>query len=359
MVGVRLENVSKSFGEVKAVDRISLEVKKGELFFLLGPSGCGKTTVLRLIAGFYTPDRGEIYFDQRLMNAVPPHKRNTGMVFQNYALWPHMTVKKNVEYGLDIRNIPSEEKEARVKKALEIVRMLEYADKKPAQLSGGEQQRVALARALIIEPDLLLLDEPLSNLDAKLRLEMREEIKRIHQQLGITSIYVTHDQKEALSMASRIAVMNCGRIEQIGPPRALYENPVNRFVASFIGETNFIEGKILEADSGGIVVETSAGRILSTAERQVPWKAGEEVVCSIRPESIVISDYKREYAPNQFEATIECFTYMGDNEEYTLRVNNTYPVKSIMHNPSGQSREKGTRVWISVEPEDVILLRKE
>ena len=240
MIELHLKNVSKLFGETRAVDSITLDVKKGELFFFLGPSGCGKTTCLRTIAGFYQPDEGELYFDDKLMNNIPPHKRNIGMVFQNYALWPHMTVYENVEYGLNVRKVPVDDKKKKIQEVLEIVQMDRYATRNPNQLSGGQQQRIALARALVIEPDILLLDEPLSNLDAKLRLEMRHEIKRIHSEAGITSVYVTHDQKEALSLADRAAVMRDGKIVQIGTPREIYNLPANKFVADFIGETNFV-----------------------------------------------------------------------------------------------------------------------
>ena len=211
MVRVVLDGVTKTFGDVTAVDAVSLTVESGELFFLLGPSGCGKTTLLRMIAGFYDTDGGAIRFGDRDMTRVPPHKRNTGMVFQNYALWPHMSVADNVAYGLEVRDVSASDRRDRVAKALDAVRMESLADRRPNQLSGGQQQRVALARALVIEPDAVLLDEPLSNLDAKLRLEMRDEIRRIHDTIGVTMIYVTHDQTEALSMADRIAVMQEGR----------------------------------------------------------------------------------------------------------------------------------------------------
>ncbi|HID07008.1 MAG TPA: ABC transporter ATP-binding protein, partial [Armatimonadetes bacterium] len=225
MVGVKLKDVTKRFGTTIAVNTVSLDVNRGELFFLLGPSGCGKTTLLRLIAGFVEPDAGEIWFDGRLMNNVPAHLRNAAMVFQNYALFPHMTVWENVAYGLRLRNLSKREQAERIRWALELVRMSEFKDRYPGQLSGGQQQRIALARALIVQPDVLLLDEPLSNLDARLRAEMRREIKRIHRQLRITTIYVTHDQKEALSMADRIAVMRNGCVEQVGTPRELYYHP--------------------------------------------------------------------------------------------------------------------------------------
>src|SRR3989475_2430393 len=256
---VSIRNLIKRFGKTAVLQDISLEIGSQELFFLLGPSGCGKTTLLRLIAGFYQPDGGEVLFGDKPMNDVPPHRRNTGMVFQNYALWPHLTVAQNVVYGLEVRSLSAAEKKTRVAEALAIVQMERYAEHAPNQLSGGQQQRVALARALVIRPDLLLLDEPLSNLDAKLRLEMREEIRRIHAQTKITTLYVTHDQKEALSLADRMAVMRNGVVEQIGEPRAVYRGPVNRFVADFIGETNWLAAEVLGCADGGVRLKTDFG----------------------------------------------------------------------------------------------------
>src|SRR5712691_9193637 len=250
---VSIQNLTKRFGDTTALKGVSLEIGSQELFFLLGPSGCGKTTLLRLIAGFYQPDGGELLFGGKSMNGVPPHQRNTGMVFQNYALWPHLTVAENVVYGLEVRALGASEKKARLGEALAIVQMEKYADHTPNQLSGGQQQRVALARALVIRPDLLLLDEPLSNLDAKLRLEMREEIRRIHAQTRITTIYVTHDQKEALSLADRMAVMRDGVIEQVGNPRAVYRTPASRFVADFIGETNWLSARVQAVQSDQVL----------------------------------------------------------------------------------------------------------
>ncbi len=239
-VPIKIENIVKSFGTVKALSGVSADICPGELFFLLGPSGCGKTTLLRHIAGFYTPDSGAIYIDGQDVTAVPPHKRDTGMVFQSYALWPHMTIAENVAFGLKMRNVPKDEIRRRVNEALCTVKMEDKADRKPNQLSGGQQQRVALARALVVKPRCLLLDEPLSNLDAKLRLEMRMEIRRICKDAGLTAVYVTHDQKEALSIADRLAIMRSGVIEQTGTPLEVFRHPVNSFAASFIGETNFL-----------------------------------------------------------------------------------------------------------------------
>lgn len=358
MIELHLRDVTKLFGSVYAVDHVSLDVNEGELFFLLGPSGCGKSTFLRTIAGFYQPDTGDLHFGDKLMNDVPPHKRNIGMVFQNYALWPHMTVYQNVEYGLNVRKIPAEDKKNKVKKVLEIVRMSEYAERNPNQLSGGQQQRIALARALVIEPDILLLDEPLSNLDAKLRLDMRQEIKRIHSEAGITSVYVTHDQKEALSLADRVAVMRDGKIVQIGTPREIYNLPVDAFVADFIGETNFLQGKLRGVDAREFAVETPIGEVRSNViERE--FTVGDSVLCCIRPESVTISDDPLDNIPNQFESVIQSVTYLGDVEEYWLNIGNSWEIKVILHNPGTYERKAGDKVHVSFQPQDAITLPDE
>ncbi|MBN8645680.1 MAG: ABC transporter ATP-binding protein, partial [Planctomycetes bacterium] len=248
-------------GVTRAVDRVSLTINAGDLFFLLGPSGCGKTTLLRMIAGFIDPTSGSIRFNGQDVTHTPPAKRNTGMVFQSYALWPHMSVLQNVEFGVKVRKVPRDERAARAMEALKSVRMDPYAQRKPNQLSGGQQQRVALARALVVRPSVLLLDEPLSNLDAKLRLEMRHEIRRICKETGITTVYVTHDQKEALSMADGIAVLDMGVIAQTGTPKGLYDRPGSRFVADFLGETNFIEATVEGVEgSGGMDGGPGGGR---------------------------------------------------------------------------------------------------
>lgn len=239
-VSISIQHLTKTFGSTNALQDINLEIQPGELFFLLGPSGCGKTTLLRHIAGFYQPNSGHIFIGDEDVTQTPPHRRDTGMVFQSYALWPHMTLAQNVAFGLEMRHTPPAEIKERVHHALEIVKMADRAESKPNQLSGGQQQRIALARALVVQPRCLLLDEPLSNLDAKLRLEMRIEIRRICKEAGLTAVYVTHDQKEALSIADRLAVMRQGVLEQVGTPLEVYRNPHNAFVASFIGETNFL-----------------------------------------------------------------------------------------------------------------------
>ena len=236
---ITVNHLVKSFGpDARVVDDVSFEIRPGEMFFLLGPSGCGKTTVLRMLAGFLQPDGGDILFEKKRMNGIAPQDRNTAMVFQNYAIWPHLTVYENVAYGPRARKLGDFDR--RVKDALRVVRLEDLAQRKPAQLSGGQQQRVALARALAVEPDLILLDEPLSNLDARLRLELRGELLRIHRETRTTCLYVTHDQEEALSLADRVAVMNRGRIEQTGTPREIYEHPVNEFTARFMGEINIL-----------------------------------------------------------------------------------------------------------------------
>jgi iron(III) transport system ATP-binding protein len=371
-VEVHLQNVVKLFGDVSAVDDVTLEIKKGELFFLLGPSGCGKTTCLRIIAGFYRPDSGKLYFDDRLINDVPPHKRNTGMVFQNYALWPHMTVYENVEYGLNVRKLHKDVKKEKVKRALEIVQMTKYADRTANQLSGGQQQRIALARALVIEPDVLLLDEPLSNLDAKLRLEMRQEIKRIHSESNITAIYVTHDQKEALSLADRLAVMNNGKIVQVGAPREVYNFPVDRFVADFIGETNFIKGTLKAKSNQSVVVESVIGNIQSIypppsltlpaggegrgGESYHKISEGDALICSIRPESINILNSPMTDKENQFQGKILNLTYLGNVEEYQLLIEEKMEAKAVLHNPSSVERHPGEEVIVHFEPKDIVLL---
>lgn len=278
---ITIEGLSKRFDSAVAVDGISLSVGLGEMFFLLGPSGCGKTTLLRMIAGFTEPTSGAIRFGGRDVTTLPPERRNAGMVFQSYALWPHMSVAENVEFGLKARKVERAERRRRVGEALDLVRMSSYAGRKPGQLSGGQQQRVALARALIVRPDVLLLDEPLSNLDAKLRAEMREEIRRVCSATGITTVYVTHDQKEALSLADRMAVMHAGRILEVGNPRDLYERPGSRFVAEFLGPATFIEANLTESGSGPCVAATRIGKIRCFAG---PSGAAGSSTIMIRPE---------------------------------------------------------------------------
>src|SRR3954463_8512891 len=263
MTSVRLEKISRHFGSTVAVDDINLSIGAGELFFLLGPSGCGKSTLLRMIAGLEAPSGGHIYFGDRDVTSLGTEKRNAVMCFQSYALWPHMSVRENVRFGLDVRKIDRAKQNARVDEVLAMVQMDQLADRKPNQLSGGQQQRVALARALAVNPDCLLLDEPLSNLDAKLRQEMRTEIRRICKTGGFTTIYVTHDQKEALSVADRIAVLKDGKLVQVGTPGQLYHDPKTTFVADFIGQTNLLPGKVIERHASTVRIETVAGKFIA------------------------------------------------------------------------------------------------
>jgi iron(III) transport system ATP-binding protein len=287
MEAIRAENIVKTFGgAVRALDGISLEIGPGELFFLLGASGCGKTTLLRCIAGLETPDSGTIWFGDREVTRLAPHKREAAMVFQSYALWPHLTVAQNIAFGLEERKVPKPEIKRRVEETLEMVQLPGYGGRSIDQMSGGQQQRVSLARALVVKPKCLLLDEPLSNLDAQLRVEMRREIRRIVKENGLTGIYVTHDQEEALAMADRMAVLTRGCISQIGTPEEIYRDSRSAYVAGFIGETNLIDAKLIEVLDGFATVETRAGAF-SGRVTDPDWKPvhGETVRLSIRPEA--------------------------------------------------------------------------
>jgi iron(III) transport system ATP-binding protein len=361
---IRINSLTKSFpsptGEVTtAVNAVSLQIDQGELFFLLGPSGCGKTTLLRMIAGFIEPTRGTISFVEngasRDVTFMPPNKRNTGMVFQSYALWPHMTVAANVAFGLEVRKVPKDERARRVMEALGVVHMEQYAERKPNQLSGGQQQRIALARALVIRPSVLLLDEPLSNLDAKLRIELRSEIRRICKETGITTVYVTHDQKEALSMADRVAIMRAGRVEQIGSPEDLYRRPGSRFVAEFLGETNILSATITKVSDQGVAVQTDAGPLVARSPLPAGAGPGAQVLVSIRPESISPTAAA---APttNALPARVLETTYLGDLAQHTVTLGSTPTApraKIAVLNPGAVRASFST---VQVAPEDVILL---
>lgn len=356
-MNVRLVGVTKRFGELTVVNDISQEIRDGEIFFLLGSSGCGKTTLLRCIAGFYVPDEGAIHLGDQEITRLPPHERDTGMVFQSYALWPHLTVRENVAFGLDLRKVPKDELRRRVDQALAMVKMTERADYRPTQLSGGQQQRVALARALVIKPKCLLLDEPLSNLDAKLRLEMRGEIRRICKEAGLTAIYVTHDQKEALSIADRLAVMHQGRIEQCGPPREVYERPATRFVANFIGETNFIDGVVAAVRDGMIEVQADHGVIRSAVTPASAVTLGQRVTLSIRPEVIHL-DAPPSDTVNRFEGTVHDSIYLGEMAQHLVDAAGTQLKVFDLH-PKILARGAKTEtaaVWF--RPENVVVLTR-
>ena len=356
-VSIRTEKLVKNFGSLHAVDQVSIAIEPGELFFLLGPSGCGKTTLLRCIAGFYQPDGGTIRIGDEDVTQLPPYRRDTGMVFQNYALWPHMTVAENVAFGLEMRRLPRAEIRRRVADALERVHMSDRAKVRPNQLSGGQQQRVALARALVIEPRCLLLDEPLSNLDAKLRLEMRVEIRRICKQAGLTAVYVTHDQKEALCVADRLAVLNNGRVEQIGAPADVYRRPANRFVAGFIGEGNFVEGTVASVSDDGATVTTPLGTLLAAGFTVKP-AVGTKVTLCIRPEAIRF-DTPAAGAPTVLSAKLQRTVYQGEVAQHELLVSTTdggFQLKAFELNPrvATDATERDVRLWI--EPENVIVI---
>lgn len=317
MTRVRLDHISKHFGATVALDDINLTIESGELFFLLGPSGCGKSTLLRLIAGLHEPTSGRIFFNDRDVTALGTDKRNAVMCFQSYALWPHMSVRENIRFGLGVRRAARAEQDRHIEQVLDLVQMEELADRKPNQLSGGQQQRVALARALAVNPDCLLLDEPLSNLDAKLRLEMRTEIRRICKSAGFTTIYVTHDQKEALSIADRIAVLDAGRLIQVGTPSDLYHHPRTSFVADFIGHTNLIRGRVIEQTGSIVIVQSPAGRIVAHS----PDNMSGEVVVSVRPEHMRISPNGAAGGPNRIVGKPVESRFLGEASEHVLQVN--------------------------------------
>ena len=355
MIAITIEKLVKKFGDAVALNGISLRIEPGELFFLLGPSGCGKTTLLRNIAGFYIPDEGRIFFGDEDVTNLPPHKRNTGMMFQSYALWPHMTVAKNVAFGLEERRVPKAEIRQRVQAALESVQMGPYAERKIAQLSGGQQQRVALARALVIRPRCVLLDEPLSNLDARLRLEMRSEIRRVCKENGLTAIYVTHDQKEALSISDRMAVLESGRIAQIGTPEQVYRRPKTRVVADFIGETNFLNGKIQSLDGAKALVETNEG-LFEGFLGDPEWKpsAGDAVSLSIRPESWSLRSAPT--AMNSVKGRIGESVYLGEVAQYRLQAS-AHDLKVFELNPHISARGQGQEFFAVASVDDVVVLK--
>ncbi|MGI6495030.1 MAG: ABC transporter ATP-binding protein [Kiritimatiellia bacterium] len=318
-VSVSINHLIKDFGDFRAVNDVCLDIRPGEIFFLLGPSGCGKTTLLRCVAGFHAPDGGTIAFDGRDITQTPPHQRDTGMVFQSYALWPHMTIAQNVAFGLEMRKVPRDEIRRRVKTVLEHVRIADRANSKPNQLSGGQQQRVALARALVIEPKCLLLDEPLSNLDAKLRLEMRIEIRRICKEAGLTALYVTHDQKEALAIADRLAVMRDGVIEQVGGPAEVYRTPRNRFVAGFIGEANFLEGHLRSLSGDRAAVETPMG-VFETRPPATSVESGSPAAVCVRPEGLTLLPADTGQQGNVLKGRIVQSVYQGEIAQHVVAV---------------------------------------
>ena len=330
---IAISGLVKGFGAVTAVDHADLVVADGELFTLLGPSGCGKTTLLRLLAGFSQPDAGEIRFGDRVVNGLAPYERNIGMVFQNYALWPHMTVAANVAYGLKLRKLSAAEIASRLAEGLRKVNLVGFEHRYPGQLSGGQQQRVALARALVLNPDILLLDEPLSNLDAKIRVQVRAEIRKLQQELRITTVYVTHDQEEALSLSDRVAVMKDGRVLQIGTPKQLYERPRTRFVADFVGTNNLVPGQVRERRGDRLVVETALGRL--DAIPSDPAAVVERCVLAIRPENVSIAAAGAAAPTNGNVAVgrISFASYLGNTLRYDVETEGGHVLKADIRDP--------------------------
>ena len=346
---LEFRNVTKDFGEVRAVDDVTLQVHRGEFISLLGPSGCGKTTSLRMIAGFEQPTRGNIYLDGRSVGDTPPYRRNVNTVFQHYALFPHKHVFDNIAFGLRMRRRPAVAIAERVERMLALVELPGIGRRFPHQLSGGQQQRVALARALINEPTVLLLDEPLGALDLKVRRRMQQELKRIHREVGVTFVYVTHDQEEALTMSDRIAVMNHGRVEQLDTPAAIYERPATRFVAGFIGLTNLLRGVVEGREGGALVVRTADGARLraETADAAGP---GTAVDVAVRPEKIQMGIEEPRGADNCVEGQVAAFVYQGVVTEYQVELRDRQKVRVIVQNLRetwGSSVvPQGTRVYL-------------
>jgi spermidine/putrescine transport system ATP-binding protein len=353
-IDVRLERVTKQFGDVAAVDDLSLDIEEGEFFSLLGPSGCGKTTTLRMIGGFEDPTYGTVYLGGRDVTELPPYKRDVNTVFQSYALFPHLNVFENVAFGLRRRKVGKDEVGSRVKDALKLVDLVGFEERKPPQMSGGQQQRVALARALVNHPKVLLLDEPLGALDLKLRKQMQLELKRIQQEVGITFIYVTHDQEEAMTMSDRIAVMRRGRIEQLGEPEFVYENPATEFVAGFLGASNLLEGEMKETNDGEATVSLAAGPVVKVPSTRIPSDVGSALKVGVRPEKITITTGERDPDPalNHIGGTVAMTTYIGVSHQYKVEAAGGAVLTAYVQNlGADEAPHQGEQVTLSWKPE--------
>ncbi len=359
MAILKVKNLSKNFGKVKAVQDVTFEATEGKVLSLLGPSGCGKTTTLRCIAGFENPDQGEIYLDNRKITTIPPEKRGIGMVFQNYALWPHMTVYGNLAFGLQIKKVPKDEITKKIKKVLDMVQLEGYENRYPRQMSGGQQQRIAMARALVFEPEIMLLDEPLSNLDAQLREEMRFEFTELQRKLGITAIYVTHDQAEALVISDKIVILDRGKIVQSGSPKEIYSNPKNKFVAGFIAVTSFINGKIdsFTKEKKKVIVKTDDGLVIHGYNNS--FDIGKKVSVAMRMNVIkFIQDENKsdKNTVNIFKGKIIQSSYLGNIIDYKIKVGN-WEVRT--KSDAKYNFEVGEEVTFYLSPEDIIVTREE
>jgi putative spermidine/putrescine transport system ATP-binding protein len=356
MPDLKLTGITKRFDKSVAVDDLSLSIEHGEFVCLLGPSGCGKTTTLRMIAGFETANSGTIELDGMDITRLPPQKRDIGLVFQSYALFPHKTAAENVGFGLKMRKLPRADIDSQVKKALELVRLGHVADRYPRQMSGGQQQRVALARALAIRPRLLLMDEPLSNLDAKLRDEMREEIRRIQKEVGITAIFVTHDQAEALALADRIAVMSEGRLMQIADPTSIYESPANATVDQFIGQVNALQGSVANIDGPVVHVAIAGGRYISGFDRQIP--AGTPVLAMVKHERVFLSRQQPAAGENIFPCQVEGRTYLGASIVYRCNLGDQAMTAAVPNHPAFEQFQPGDAAFLHWASADCRLFRQ-
>jgi spermidine/putrescine ABC transporter ATP-binding subunit len=360
---ISIDKVSKHFGPVVAVDHVDIAIKGGEFFSLLGASGCGKTTLLRMLAGFETPTAGEIYIENAAMTGVPPHKRPTNMVFQNYAIFPHLNVQRNIAYGLRSERLDKAEADRRVGEVLDLVKLQGFGERRSDELSGGQRQRVALARALIRRPKVLLLDEPLGALDKKLREEMQLELRALQQSLGITFIFVTHDQEEAMTLSDRVAVMSGGKVLQIAAPKEVYNRPVSVEVADFIGQMNFINASVTDLAEGQAVLDTAGlGRITAPASAAFIQK-GANIVVAIRPEKLSLSKDRPANGRSAVEGVIKTAAYLGDRSHFYVSVAGCdKPVAVAAQEVQvsvGQSLDRDTPVWLSWDDEAVVLLSGE
>ena len=345
-----IKHALKKYGENVIIPDLNLDIREGEFFTLLGPSGCGKTTLLRMIAGFNSIEGGDFYCGETRINDLDPAKRNIGMVFQNYAIFPHYTVRKNVEFGLKNKKFPKDKIKTQSEKFMKLMQIDEYADRMPERLSGGQQQRVALARALCIEPDVLLMDEPLSNLDAKLRVEMRTVIKNIQHSVGITTVYVTHDQEEAMAVSDRIAVMNAGVIQHVGTPKSIYQRPANLFVATFIGRSNVIKGKLV-VDGGKTYLETLSGYRAEIKTVRPEQQKAQDIVLSVRPEEFLLDRGSTE----GISAVVDDCVFLGLNTHYFVHLSSGEEVEIIQESSIDSIIEPGSEIKLKINTEKVNL----